>query len=582
MKQPFLSCILYSLIALLGLAACSDDMTLESNSAYSQDGCSYWHSPEVLTRAQSRSYFLRDHAVGYSYEAVSGRANNLDDVRCQVVNRAELDRVESRTGYKLYTANLENKAYTNEMVYNSFTQYVQNSNIRATAGGQIIVIASGEVKRNCSIFEDGTLETRLIEVSKRISLGDFSLQDGNIVDLAKSYPTILTASFRNAVQQVADAPNENFVACVDSFLATYGTHVVTKAEFGGSVDILVQIEKKKYNTVYGDENHLTADVLEGLFKKVSEGSDSGKKYAYLENAKCNITVRGGDVSMLDALNNMNYYGVNASDSLNLYDWMNSVTFDPDNSQKTTATVISMEYVPIYEFVTNEKARERIEAVIDGSTETMIKTFGNRNFVNVKIPYNAQDITYRLGNHTTLSCTAPDVTDYVYAGRHVATICKERIKEIDPDFDVRVVYPIYEGRMQQTDGVCLHGGHEYHVKWTDNDQCEVTDNGAASTDGYVYILAGVPSFTAYKNINYYTAHAIPGAEVDTPFSVDGTYNPACKLYYVEKKRNNFYLKNCDETEITSIPNWTYDKDQKRMRRSDDYIYIYNPNELDYYD
>ncbi len=581
MKKPFLSYIL-SLIALFCLVACNDDMALESDGADNQNGCSYWHSPEVLTRAQTRNYFLRDHAVGYSYEAVSGHANSLDDVRCQVVNRAVLDYIAEYELMQLYVADLHNTVYSKEMVYNSFTQYVQNSNFHATAEGQIVVVASGDLKRNCSIFEDGTLETRMVQVSKRISCGEYALQYGSLLEMAKRYPMILTASFRNAVQQVADAPNENFVACVDSFLATYGTHVVTKAEFGGSVDILVQIEKKKYNTVYGDENNLTVDVLEGLFKKAGQGSESEKKYKYLENAKCNITVRGGDVSMLDALNNMNYYGVNASDSISLYDWMNSVTFDPDNSQKTTATVISMEYVPIYEFVTNEKARERIEAVIDGSTETMIKTFGNRNFVNVKIPYNAQDIIYRLGNHTTLNCTAPDVTDFVYAGRHVATICKERIKEIDPDFDVRVVYPIYEGRMQQTDGVCLSGGHEYHVKWTDNDKCEVTDNGTASTDGYVYILAGVPSFTAYKNISYYTAHAIPGAEVDTPFSVDGTYNPACKLYYVEKKRNNFYLKDCDETEITSIPNWTYDKDLKRMRRSDDYIYIYNPNELDYYD
>ncbi len=567
---------------MLGFSACSDDIALEGDSTDNPNACSYWHSPEVLTRAQTKSSFLRDHAVGYSYEAISGRANNIDDVRCQVVNRSELDRVASETGLSLYIADLETDIYTKGMVYNSFTQYVQNSNVHASAEGQVLVLANGDVKRNCSIFEDGTIETRMVEVTKCISLGEFALQYGDLVELSKQYPTILTSSFRDAVRQVAEAPKEYFVACVDSFLATYGTHVVTQAEFGGSVDILAQIEKKKYNTVYGDEKQLSVDVLEALFKKKSDSSESDKKYTYLENAKCNITVRGGDVSKLDALNNMNYYGVNASDSADLSDWTNSVTFYPNNAAQSTASVISMEYVPIYEFVTDETARKRIEAVIDGSTEMMINTFGHRNFVNVKIPYASQDLTFRVGNQATYNCASPDVTNFIYAGRPVATICNERIKELDPNFDVRVVYPIYEGRMQQTDGVCLFGNHEYHIKWMDNDQCEVTDNGPVSSDGNVYILAGVPSFTPYKNINYYTAHALPSVEVDTPFDVNGSYNPSCNVYFVEKKRNNFYLKDCNEKNITSIPNWSYDAAQKRMRRSDDYIYIYNPNELDYND
>ncbi len=581
MNKQFLSCILF-LAALFGFAACSDDSVLGDYNADKQTGTSYWHCPEVLTRAQVKSYFLRDHAIGYSYEAVSGHANNLDDVRCQVVNRAELERIADEMLIVPYVIDLQNKVYTKENVYNSFTKYVQNTNVHATAEGQIIIVASGDVKDNCSVFEDGNVETRLVQVNKRISSGRFILQYVDLLEMAREHPTILTASFRDAIRQVANASNENFVACVDSFISTYGTHVVVNAEFGGSVDILTQIEKKKFNTVYGDEKQLSIDVLQGLFKKASESGYSDQKYKYLENAKCNITVRGGDVSYLDALNNMQYYEVDSSDSTALANWQYSVKFDPDNMEKSTAAVISMDFVPIYEFVTDEKAKKRIQAVIDGNTETIINAFGNRNFVNVKIPFNSQDLTYRLGNGTTYQCDAPSVTDFVYAGRHVATICTERIKEIDPDNDVRVVYPIYEGRMQQTDGLCLHDGHEYTVKWTDNDACEVTDNGDASTDGYVYILAGVPSFTAYSNIVYPTAHALPAAEIDTPFNVDGTFNSSAKLYYVEKERSNFYLKDCTGQAITSIPNWTYDTATQRMKRSDGYVYIYNPNELDYND
>ena len=581
MKIPFLSYILF-LLALSGLAACGDDFLSEDGGAVAQEKSVFWRSPEVLTRAQSRSYFVRDHAVGYSYEAVSGHASSLEDVRCQVVNRAELDRLADEEGYEPYQTSLGTKVYTEEMVYNSFTDYVQNTNLHTDVEGRILLIAGGDAKYNCSIFEDGTVETRIVDVKKRVSLGRYALQTATIMEMAEKHPTVLTASFREAVRQVAECPGENFVACADSFLSTYGTHVVTYAEFGGSLDILAQVEKKKYYTVYNTESQLSADVLAGLFKEAGESEGSDKKYEYLENAKCNITVRGGDVSTLDALNNMNYYGVHASNAEAQSKWLASVTFDPSDPLKTTAAVVNMSFVPIYEFVNNETAKARIKAVMEGSTETFINTLGNRNFVNVRIPYEPRDLTCKLGKSITYRCEKPEVTDFVYAGRHVATICTERIKEIDPDTTVRVVYPIYEGRMQQADGLCLHNGRSYSVKWTNDHECTVTDNGLASCDGFVYILAGVPSFTAYSNITYDTAHALPALEIDTPFNVDGTFNSQCTPYAVTKERGCFFLKNCSGINITSIPNWEYDSDTKRMKRRDEYIYIYNPNELDYND
>lgn len=583
-RGPFFAYYCLAAVAvLLHMTACSNGLEEIADMREDTSGDAVWRSPEVWTRAESQRYFLRDHAVGYSYNAVTGESYSLDDVRCQVINRAELDRLADVSKYYLYSVNVEQTATMEGNVYHSFTQYVQNSNLKADGEAGIILIAGGGAKYECSIFEDGTEDCYIVDAHSKISSGSYSIQPDAIMELAKTQPTVLTASFRDAVRQVAEASEKSHLACVDSFIQTYGTHVVTYAEVGGSLDMLVQLDAKRYNTVQNVENALTADVLMGLFKTSMSGGTSSDEYKYLEDAKCHVKVLGGDVALLDELTNMDNYRVGKVDASTLSRWQSSVVFDPEDYQKSTASVIRMDFTPIYQFVGDPTAKRRIRSVIRGSTQDLVDLLGNRNFINVSFPYDPQEISYTLGNRTEASCSSPDVTDWIYAGRHVATVCVERIEGIDPLQDVRVVYPIYEGRIQLYNGLCMHDGHAYNVAWK-GDSCVVTGKGeAASTDGMVYVTAGVPSFMAYDNITYSPAHPVPGMETDTPFRVDGSYNTASTAYFVKKEKGSFFLPaTWGKAPITSIPNWAYDKESGMMKRSDDYVYMYNPNELRYND
>ena len=582
MRKPFFIFCLAAVIALLHMTACSDNLEEIANMREDASGDAVWYSPEVWTRAQSQRYFLRDHAVGYSYNAVSGQSYSLDDVRCQVVNRAELDRLVDVSKYYLYSTNVEQKATMEGSVYHSFTQYVQNSNLKADGEAGITLIAGGEAKYECSIFEDGTTDCYIVDAQSKISSGSYRIQWDAIMELAKTHPSVLTASFRDAVRQVAEASEKNYLSCVDSFIHTYGTHVVTYAEMGGSLDVLVQLDAKRYKTVENTEMALSADVLEGMFAASMSGSGSSGEYSYLEDAKCYVKVLGGDVGLLDELTNMNYYRVNEVDASVLSQWQESVVFNPDDYEKSTASVIGMDFTPIYRFVSDPTAKKRIRSAVQGSTQDLIDLLGNRNFVNVSFPYHPLEISYMLGNKTKKSCTSPDVTDLIYAGRHVATVCTERIASIDSSQDVHVVYPIYEGRIQLYNGVCAHDGRIYQVAWN-GDDCTVTDKGEAGNSENVYVTAGVPSFTKYDNIIYSQAHPVPGLEIDMPFHVDGSYNTGSTAYFVKKEKGNFYLPATQgKSSITGIPNWTYDKVSKMMKRNDDYVYLYNPNELKYND
>ena len=117
MRMSFFIYSLAFVVALLNITACSDNLEEIANERDEISGDAVWHSPEIWSRAQSQRYFLRDHAVGYSYNAVSGDSYSLDDVRCQVVNRAELDRLTDVSKYFLY------------MITGSYHTYVANIEI---------------------------------------------------------------------------------------------------------------------------------------------------------------------------------------------------------------------------------------------------------------------------------------------------------------------------------------------------------------------------------------------------------------------------------------------------------------------
>lgn len=572
----FINCLMAAVI--LAMTSCNDSLEEIAKIENDNQGNAVWHSPEVLTRAQTLRYFLRDHAVGYSYNAMTGDSYSLNDVRCQVVNRAELDAVD----YISYTIDSVQKVRMEGDVYHSFTEYVHNTNLRATAKAKISLIAGGEAKAKCRIFEDGTTDSYIITSESKISSGNYRMDVSGIMRLAKKHPSVLTPSFRDAIRQVAEANENNYRACVDSFIHTYGTHVVTYAEMGGSLSVLLQLDAKRYKTIHKLDAELTADAFQGMVKAKMDGSSNSDGYKYLEDSKCYVKALGGNVSILDKLTNMNYYKIGQLEESVFTDWLASVRFDAEDFEKSTASVICMDFVPIYNFILDSIAQRRIRSVLEGSTQDLIEMLGNRNFVNVSFPYNQQTISYTLGNSTTKSCTSPEVTDLIYAGRHVATICRELIPEIDSIRNVRVVYPIYEGRIQQFNGLCLHNGRSYSVAWNE-DKCTVTDKGICTDSTYVYITAGVPSFTKYTNISYNKAHMLPYIETDTPFKVDGSYNSAAIQYFTKKDKGYFYLPETKgNRSITGIPNWAYDENAGMMRRLDKYVYVYNPNELKYND
>lgn len=102
------------------------------------------------SRSVEGKQFFRHHGIGYSYNAVEGKSCNLKDFRCQILNRAMLEKIGELEGYNfLIASNLNELKYTHE-VYSSVTDYIQNTNVYAGASGKIVMF-SGDASATCSL-----------------------------------------------------------------------------------------------------------------------------------------------------------------------------------------------------------------------------------------------------------------------------------------------------------------------------------------------------------------------------------------------------------------------------------------------
>jgi hypothetical protein len=186
-------------------------------------------------------------------------------------------------------------------------------------------------------------------------------------------------------------------------------------------------------------------------------------------------------------------------------------------------------------------------------------------------------------------------DVIVSNRHVATICKEYVPEISPTEQVFVAYPIYEGRIKMTSGLCIYDGKVYHVDWSLNRFTVSEEEVDGVVPDSIYMNWGALSVNRYSASAYQTGHLIVGSERPGGIGIDGSLSGELRL--VQKHFGHFYLDNTKKYD--NLPEWTYTTTdpseaseadyssyftegefKNRMVRNDDYIYIWNQTEIGY--
>lgn len=567
-----------AVLAFLSLVACTNyEEELNDSSVVSSE---VEAAPFQWTRAEdveTRALFLRNFGVGYSYDAVRGNYCDWSDIRSQVLNAHFIEELEEQLGERLVFLTTSKYITVSQKFEYSLRDYVASLNM-ASEEEIDIGLYNKEKRKRQYFIEDGVQETFYYLFEERNVLAHRYIGYSSLIDRYRQQPDIYTLSFRNAVAHLAATADDN-VAAVDSFVNVWGTHVIVDAELGGSLNIDLLNSLWRYRDEGSDEEITTEEFLKAVQENATHASSDD--YAWLEQSHLNIAARGGDQSTLTSL-----LGEHAPDGTRTFStdgvalWRASLHYAPDDEAASNVEMVSMRVVPIWEFVEpiDHFVALRLQAVILQDVALQQKLFGDWNFFDVSLPmrYATATCQYHDGSGWTRysrtdDSDSPMVVNIESGGRYVATVCHESFDGID----MWVCYPIYEGKVKLACGLGVADDQStYKVKWLQG-KVTVTPTGETADGTAFYITAGGVGVKQIDGAQYAEGHAMPYVEAAGGIQPDGTYST--RVYPVSKEGEAFYIATADQ--VTNFVNFAAGTDG-RYYRTDEFNYIYNPNEIRY--
>lgn len=581
---------LYIIIGVVSLFvfACSDDY-IPDTVADGSDGVTAAFQWTRAEDVESRKAFLRNFGVGYSYDAIRGEYCNWKDIRCQVLNRRELER-QAYLGEVMWGSK-EQEYYASESKVNySQRDYVQSMDL-ATKEALDLGLYSETTRTRQYVMEEGLQDVFYYSLEERIIKGEQFVITPLIMEqvVEESNEELLTVSFRDAVEHLAYADEDDF-AVLDSFVNVWGTHVIVRSLLGASMRLDIKNSMWRYTDNVQEESFTQQQVL-FAYNKRKESRHQEENYKWIENSSLNLSVKGGDQSSLGNLIGEAYY--DGTRDFNLEDieqWRLSVKFNAANEDDSNVEMISMEVVPIWDFVYYPHVARRLKAHIMQDAALQQEMLGERNFFNTYFPIRYpeatayyQQATGKWATYTRTDSEAePMVVNIISGGRYVATVCHETLM----GHDIWVCYPIYEGKVKLACGLGVTAeGWVYQVRWLNGVArlSRIENLDEATVNGMFYINGGAISVMPQEGLIYAEANAIPYVVTEGGVKPDGGYNiPAC--YDVMKNDTVFSFTTPKDAVTTVYQNWKADDSaangQRQYKRLPEYIYIYNPTELTY--
>ena len=543
--------------------------------------------------------FLRNFGVGYGYNAVSGRYCNYDDIRCQVLNRRQLERAAVNMQEKLFFADYTTRSFFRDTVAYSDHDYVAIFNLDENSSINCVVYSQEQTIRQ-NILEDGLRQNfyYCADETHQVARQWINVASTKAAMQAGLDPqNLLTASFRDAVRHLGDT---NDPAAVDSFIRVYGTHVVVGAAVGGRLHIDLKNSMKRYSRRLQEEEFKSEDLLVA-FKSRSENRQLSEQYAWVEDASINVTAYGGDQSALSQLvGPQRYDGSRRFDVASLSAWRSSITFVPDDEYASNAEMIDMEVVPIWEFVFDADAAAKLRTRITSDAALARKLLGEKNFASCSFPLRHDEakcqVARRDGSWETVTHRAGNRSDrhvvfVVSGGRYVAMQSYEYLS--GPGVKGQyfwTVYPVYGTEVKLYCGLAVSeaDGSVYRLVMGSDGYVRpqvLTGAEQVGWDATVYLNAGQLSLTAQQGYDYAPATPMLYVEPTHGVNTDGTVDVSYAI--VDKPSGNEF-----EIEIPAdgpqdiVSQWTlvftgYNKYKQLMNtytRPADFAGNYNPREV----
>lgn len=574
---------LLALIVAMGamIASCTseddvlDDLVVETNEA----------APFQWTRAEdveSRAQFLRNFGVGYSYDAVRGKYCDWQDIRCQVLNRQELE-ARNKQGKVMLVSQVKSGFNSQQTVRYSQRDYVASMDLQTKQ--EIDLGLYSRTKRTRQyVLEDGLQDCFYYMVQDNILKGEQYITPAEVQNtinkewFAGQQTKLLTRSFQDAIEHLAWNYDATNYALVDSFINVWGTHVITRAFLGATMQLTLKNDMWRYHDNVSEQSFTSEQLLTAYRDRKSNRQK--EEYHWTEQSSLYIECRGGEMSYMGTMiGEAKYDGTRDFEMSDVTRWRESVTFDPKNEAASNCEMIYMEVEPIWNFVPEQypHVKRWLQATILQDAALYQEMLGDRNFFSTKFPIRPTSATCHWRKETgdwqehkrTDSTSEPMVANVMSGGHYVATICHEKIG----NQWLWVCYPIYEGKVKLACGFGVADDNStYDVLWI-NGAVKCTKR-SEKANGTFYINGGAVSVTEQAGINYADATTLPYVELSGGVTVGGGYT-AAGVYNVHKNGSTFELT--APTGLKDIVGFT-EKDNGRYQRNDNYVYIYNVNEV----
>lgn len=575
--------ILFILTA-MSIAGCTDDPLPEEGIALSPetDMSKFWYSRS--RSPQENGVMMRHHALGFSYQAISGEKCNIGDVMCQVLNLDYLER------NRLSITSDETEMVDSSYVQRGVADYVHGTSWESTLSADL-VLYQGEKRKQHFLIETINDSTLIMNNSLGLRSSRSSIRLDQLLgnedmpgELSEHPEEVLSENFRYALSKLK-TDREN-VAVIDSFLNIFGTHVVTRVDVGGTCNLSVKTSKRFVST-YLEEQEYSKDAVNLFFKKMESVEKLSNQTSYknlFKTAEIDLKVRGGDLSHFDRLI-ANPSFDNAQASYENFDaWAKSLTKSVGKGWDEGAELIDMAVTPIYKFIPDEDLAKRVKVRMEASAQDMRDLYGDRNFTNAVLTLRSHtgylswygfQVDYLPKNSYSSFVThgiLHVIQDQTGAPSKVVAVT---YREYIPEFEkiagwfceVYVTYPVYENRIQMTEGIAMVSGVDfYRVKWLydryEIEEVEYPNYVPTYLNMYLYNgrlffeqpdIAGEEWRETKVMPDYEWAGSI-NSDGSVAENTDFSYRDK-DIYWVIKLFDKFYLYD-NHSDIPNLPGWHY--------------------------
>ena len=318
----------------------------------------------------------------------------------------------------------------------------------------------------------------------------------NLVEIARNNPKILTEGFRNCVNKISDAIEKDrldkAIEYTDELFRIYGTHIIYHADLGGKLEFCSTFERAALDSKTTLSVAAEASFLNMCGFKMEEGQTNTYSQTSTRQSR-SISARGGDVTYITEIINCekDVLGDNIVDK-----WYKSIRLDLQDPVKNNVELIDFKLFPIYEFITDEKARNfvftQLGIEIQYEDEMFPKVYDKKYRQIDCQKLITDDMKYH--NQWWLEYLRAD-------DQAIVETISEYIWIKGKQYALRSFYPIISGEVRN-EGLAVTSDSLYRILWKDL-ECTLTPIGKRSEYPTLYYNAGDLDITPTDSTETYS-------------------------------------------------------------------------------